>query len=53
MKAGQIEDYFQIITDQIITKAEDPTIINALKDFKTGFNSIEKELFCTHIACTL
>jgi serine phosphatase RsbU (regulator of sigma subunit) len=44
MKAGQIEDYFQIINDQITTCAENPMVIDAMKDLKNGFNSINEEL---------
>jgi serine phosphatase RsbU (regulator of sigma subunit) len=44
MKATQIEDYFQIIQDEIVTSAENPLIIDAMKDFKSGFNAINKEL---------
>lgn len=44
MKAAQIEDYFQQITDQARTFSEDPAIIQAMKDFKEGFNNIDKDL---------
>jgi serine phosphatase RsbU (regulator of sigma subunit) len=44
MKASQIQDYFQIIKDQLITYAEDPMIIEAMKDFKKGFNTIKEDL---------
>lgn len=44
MKAGQIEDYFQIINDQITSSAENPMIIDAMRDFKNGFNNITSEL---------
>ena len=40
MKASQIEDYFDIINDQIVTSAQDPLFINAMKSFKEGFNSL-------------
>lgn len=44
MKAGQIEDYFQLISDQIVTLSKDPTIINAMRDFDNGIHEIETEL---------
>ncbi len=44
MKAGQIEDYFHQLEDQILTHSEDPTIIQAMIDFKAGFNALESEL---------
>ncbi len=44
MKSGQIEDYFQIINDQITTSAENPMIIDAMRDLKNGFNAIDVEL---------
>ena len=44
LKAGQIEDYFQLINDQIITMAESPTVIEAMKEFENGYNAIENEI---------
>ncbi len=44
MKADQIEGYFQQIANQLLTFSADPTIIEALREFKTGFRSIETEL---------
>jgi serine phosphatase RsbU (regulator of sigma subunit) len=44
MKASQIQDYFQIIQDQLITSAENPMIIEAMREFKNGYNSIREEL---------
>lgn len=40
MKAAQIEDYFKIINDQIITSARNPMFIEAMKDFKAGYNAV-------------
>jgi PAS domain S-box-containing protein len=40
MKAQQIEDYFTVITSQIITFSEEKTIINAMHDFKLAFVNI-------------
>lgn len=47
MKASQIEDYFGQINDQLLTMSEDPTIIEAMKEFKAGFNAIDKDLGIT------
>ncbi len=44
MKAGQIEDYFQFISDQVSTFAEDRMIVRATNKLKESFNSIEQEL---------
>lgn len=44
MKATQIEDYFQQITNQIITFSEDHTIIEAMQAFKAGFDTLAGEL---------
>ena len=44
MKATQIEDYFQQIGNQIVTFSEDHTIIEAMRDFKEGFDTITSEL---------
>ncbi len=40
MKANQIQDYFTGIRDQIITFSEDRMIVDAMKEFKAGFNEI-------------
>ena len=44
MKATQIEDYFIDIRNQIITFSEDHTTIDAVKEFKVGFDTISHEL---------
>ncbi len=44
LKAGQIEDYFQLINDQIVTLAQNPTLIEAMKEFESGFNKIDQEI---------
>jgi serine phosphatase RsbU (regulator of sigma subunit) len=44
MKASQIQDYFRIIQDQLITSAQNPMIVEAMKEFKSGYNSICSEL---------
>ncbi|MEZ4937009.1 MAG: HAMP domain-containing protein [Crocinitomicaceae bacterium] len=44
MKATQIEDYFSDIRNQIITFSEDLTIVDAMVDFKRGFDTIVAEL---------
>lgn len=43
MKANQIEDYFKSIHNQIITFSEDHTIVDAVKGFKHGFDTIAFE----------
>jgi len=44
MKATQIEDYFQLINDQLITFAEEPLVVEAMKQLKEGYNNIDKDL---------
>jgi serine phosphatase RsbU (regulator of sigma subunit) len=44
MKADQIEDYFQLIHDQLITFGEEPLVVDAMKEFKVAYNSIDREL---------
>jgi serine phosphatase RsbU (regulator of sigma subunit) len=44
MKAAQIEDYFQQIQDQIVTLAEDPTLIQAMQGLKQGYKNIDQDL---------
>ena len=44
MKASQIEDYFQLVSDQIITQSKDLMIIEAMKEFSEGYQSIETEV---------
>ena len=44
MKASQIEDYFNDITNQIITFSEDHTIVESMVAFNAGFDTISAEL---------
>ena len=44
MKAVQITSYFKQIKDQLISFSEDPSIIEATKQFKKGFQSVTTEL---------
>lgn len=44
MKASQIQDYFKIIQDQLTTSAQNPMMIEAMREFKNGYNSIREEL---------
>jgi methyl-accepting chemotaxis protein len=44
MKAAQVEDYFQQISDQIITFSEDRMIIDAVRALRSGFQDIAGEL---------
>ncbi len=43
MKANQIEDYFELIENQIISYSKNFTVINAMKRFKTDFNDLPQE----------
>ncbi|MFT5137134.1 MAG: PAS domain S-box-containing protein [Arenicella sp.] len=43
MKSSQIEDYFQLIQDQVVTFSEDRMIIEAMQDFEKGLRTIEGE----------
>ena len=40
MKAGQIEDYFEQIENQIVTYSKNKTIIEAMHKFKNGFDEL-------------
>ncbi|KGJ98462.1 response regulator [Thalassotalea sp. ND16A] len=44
MKTQQIEDYFQQISNQVITLSEDKMIIDAMMQFSASFESVEQEL---------
>ena len=44
MKAGQIEAYFQLISDQVITLSEDRMTIAAMRGFEDGFRFVASEL---------
>ena len=43
MKSVEIEDYFEDIQNQIITFSEDHMVINALWEFKIGFDTLAAE----------
>jgi PAS domain S-box-containing protein len=47
MKAGQIEDYYQQIVNQVITLSEDRMIIDAMRAFDEDLHIIETELGVT------
>ncbi|TNF91343.1 MAG: PAS domain S-box protein, partial [Gammaproteobacteria bacterium] len=47
MKASQIEDYFQLIENQVITLSEDRMIIEAMRDFDDGLHTLEGDLGIT------
>ena len=47
MKGSQIEDYFQQIRNQSETFSEDLTIVEAMKELKKGFHSVNRELGTT------
>ncbi|MDH5516857.1 MAG: methyl-accepting chemotaxis protein [Gammaproteobacteria bacterium] len=44
IKAGQIEDYFSTIRNQIETFSENRMIVSAMKDFRRSFHSVTDEL---------
>jgi len=44
MKTQQIEDYFQLIINQVITFSENKMIINAMEDFSNSFNQVSNGL---------
>ena len=44
MKANQIENYFQQIFDQVNSFSENRMVIEAVIDFKNGFDNLEEEL---------
>lgn len=48
MKASQIEDYFVQIENQIISYSQNRTVIEAMKEFKTGFDLVPSEIDSTH-----
>lgn len=43
-KADQVETYFKHIENQLITFSEDKMVIEAMKDFQEGFESVGREL---------
>ena len=44
IKAEQIEGYFRQIANQLLTFSSEPTIVDAMRELKKGFRSIETEL---------
>lgn len=49
VKGEEIEDYFKLIHDQIVTYADDPSIIRATKKFKEGYSKISDDLAVSDI----
>lgn len=47
VKKSQIEDYFTQIRDQIITFSEQDTVVNAMTAFRSGFESLPRDLAIT------
>lgn len=47
MKASQIEDYFQLVENQVITLSKDRMIIDAMRSFDDGLHDVEDELGIT------
>ncbi len=43
-KEDQVEDYFNLINEQVVSFAEDPTVIKAMKRFSAGFDTIALDL---------
>ncbi|HET6989988.1 MAG TPA: HAMP domain-containing protein, partial [Bacteroidia bacterium] len=43
-KEDQVEDYFNLINNQVMIFAQDPSVIRAMKKFTTGFDTIDKDL---------
>jgi anti-anti-sigma regulatory factor/HAMP domain-containing protein len=43
MKANQIEDYIRLIADQAVTMAESSVIVEAMRDFRGAFRSMEQD----------
>jgi methyl-accepting chemotaxis protein len=44
LKADQVEDYFEIITGQVTTLAQDRMIVDAMESFTDAFSRFEEEL---------
>jgi methyl-accepting chemotaxis protein len=44
LKADQVEDYFEVIADQVITFAQDRMIVDAMEAFSDAFSRFEAEL---------
>ena len=44
IKSSQIVGYFEQIQDQLLSFSEDPSLIEAMKQFKYGFDHIDEEL---------
>jgi anti-anti-sigma regulatory factor/HAMP domain-containing protein len=44
LKGRQIEDYFRLIQDQLVTLSEDPSVVSALRDFTLAIRNAEGEL---------
>ena len=41
MKAGQIEDYFQLIENQVVAMSQDLMVIEAMREFDNGLHEIK------------
>jgi serine phosphatase RsbU (regulator of sigma subunit) len=53
MKAGQIEDYFKLIENQIISYSKNQTVVLAMQEFKDGFNRLPVEYAMSHSEHTI
>ncbi|MHC4212705.1 MAG: PAS domain S-box protein [Planctomycetota bacterium] len=47
MKAQQVESYFQLVRNQVITFSEDQMIVDAARDLRVAFYKVELELGIT------
>jgi PAS domain S-box-containing protein len=47
MKASQIEDYFQLVENQVVTQSENRMIIEAMREFDDGLHAVESDLGIT------
>jgi PAS domain S-box-containing protein len=47
MKASQIEEYFQLVENQVITLSENRMIIEAMREFDDGLHNVERDLGIT------
>ncbi|HTL83106.1 MAG TPA: SpoIIE family protein phosphatase [Bacteroidia bacterium] len=43
-KEDQVEDYFNLLNKQVVLFSQDPTVVRAMKRFKTGYDTIALDL---------
>ena len=44
MKGQQIEDYFRLIRNQVLTFSQDAMVVDAMRDFRLAFHALEDSL---------